>query len=70
MMVEHTELFEKKLPMKSFALMKKHYKAYVEGFDGARELRMQLMEKAPDAAAVSRIVSEFLRKSCCLIYTH
>ena len=24
--------------------MKKHYKAYVAGFDGAKELRIQLME--------------------------
>jgi tRNA-dihydrouridine synthase len=24
--------------------MKKHYKAYVNGFDGAKELRMELME--------------------------
>jgi tRNA-dihydrouridine synthase len=44
-MVEHTKLFEKLLgDIKNFSLMKKHYKAYVSGFDGARELRMKLME--------------------------
>jgi len=43
-MLEHTELFEKLLPHKNFAVMKKHYKAYVNGFDGAKELRVQLME--------------------------
>ena len=43
-MVEHTKLFSELLPHKSFAIMKKHYKAYVTGWDKARELRMQLME--------------------------
>ncbi len=44
-LVEHTKLFEKKLgDIKNFAIMKKHYKAYVNGFDGAKELRMELME--------------------------
>jgi tRNA-dihydrouridine synthase len=45
-MLEHTKLFESKLgDIKSFAIMKKHYKAYVNGFDGAKELRVKLMEK-------------------------
>jgi nifR3 family TIM-barrel protein len=45
-MLEHTQLFEKKLgDIKNFAIMKKHYKAYVNGFDGAKELRVRLMEK-------------------------
>lgn len=44
-MVEHTKLFRDTLgDIKSFAIMKKHYKAYVEGFPGAKELRMELME--------------------------
>jgi tRNA-dihydrouridine synthase len=43
-LVEHTELFEELLPFKNFAIMKKHYKAYVTGFDGAKELRVALME--------------------------
>src|SRR3989338_3109695 len=35
-MVEHTKLFEKILGgYKNFAIMKKHYKAYVNGFDDA-----------------------------------
>lgn len=46
-MLEHTRLFEEKLgDIKSFAIMKKHYKAYVNGFDGAKELRVRLMEKS------------------------
>lgn len=59
--VEHTKLFEELLgDIKNFAIMKKHFKAYVEGFPGAKELRMELME-AQDAAEVERIVGEFLK---------
>lgn len=43
-MLEHTRLFEELFgKTKRFDIMKKHYKAYVHGFDGARELRMKLM---------------------------
>lgn len=45
-MLEHTRLFEELLPHKNFAVMKKHYKAYINGFDGAKELRNELMELA------------------------
>lgn len=58
-MVEHTKLYEELLPEKSFAIMKKHYKAYVNGFEGAAELRAALMN-APDAEAVEAIVLQFL----------
>jgi tRNA-dihydrouridine synthase len=58
-MVEHTKLYEELLPEKSFAIMKKHYKAYVNGFDGAAELRSALMN-APDAQSVESIVIQFL----------
>ena len=58
-MVEHTELFEKLLGgVKNFAIMKKHYKAYVHGFDGAKELRVKLMD-AKDAKEVGSIVKKF-----------
>jgi nifR3 family TIM-barrel protein len=58
--VEHTKLYEELLgDIKSFAIMKKHYKAYVNGFDGAKELRMKLMD-AKDAADVEREVEAFL----------
>lgn len=61
-LVEHTKLFEELLgDVKSFAIMKKHYKAYCTGFPGAKELRMQLME-AEDAAGVKRAVDDFLTK--------
>ncbi len=59
-MVEHTKLFEELLGgKKNFAIMKKHYKAYVNGFEGAKELRMKLME-AKDANEVEAITDDFL----------
>ena len=65
-MVEHTKLFEELFvepassgAKKSFAIMKKHYKAYVSGFDDAAALRAELME-APDAVSVARITERFL----------
>ena len=59
-MVEHTELFEKILGKeKNFAIMKKHYKAYANGFDGAKELRVKLMETA-NSKEVAKIISDFL----------
>ena len=59
-MVEHTKLYEELLGQyKSFAIMKKHYKAYVNGFDGAKELRLKLME-AKDASEIEQITEEFL----------
>ncbi len=60
-MIEHTHLFEKLLgDIKSFSIMKKHYKAYVNGFDGAKELRVRLMD-AKNADEVERIAREFLK---------
>jgi tRNA-dihydrouridine synthase len=61
-MVEHTKLFETLLPHKNFSIMKKHYKAYVNGFDGAKELRMKLME-TNNAREVGSIVLDFLKNN-------
>ncbi len=59
-MVEHTKLFEELLgDVKNFAVMKKHYKAYVNGFDGAKELRIKLME-TNNGSEVSALVDLFL----------
>jgi nifR3 family TIM-barrel protein len=61
-MIEHTKLFLELLgDLKSFALMKKHYKAYVHGFDGAKELRVELME-AETIEQIEAIVAVFLKK--------
>lgn len=59
-MLEHTKLFEEKLSsIKSFAIMKKHYKAYVNGFDGAKELREKLFE-AENYSEVETTVNKYL----------
>ncbi|MAF59795.1 MAG: tRNA-dihydrouridine synthase [Candidatus Pacebacteria bacterium] len=62
-MVEHTKLFEELLPHKNFAVMKKHYKAYVNGFDGAKELRNRLFEETSNATEVENIIGEYLKSS-------
>lgn len=60
--IEHTKLYEQKLgDIKSFAIMKKHYKAYVNGFDGAKELRMELMD-CKNADEVQVKIEAFLAK--------
>jgi nifR3 family TIM-barrel protein len=62
-MIEHTKLYEEKLgDIKSFAIMKKHFKAYVHGFDGAKELRVQLME-CDSAEEVERVALSWLEES-------
>jgi len=60
-LVEHTKLYEELLgDVKSFNIMKKHYKAYVSGWDGAKELRIKLMD-AKDAKEVESTVKKYLR---------
>ena len=60
-LVEHTKLFEEMLGQhKNFAIMKKHYKAYVNGFDGAKELRIKLME-TENVLQVEKIINDFLK---------
>lgn len=55
-MLEHTKLYEDTMgKTKSFAVMKKHFKAYVNGFNGAKELRLELME-AESFEEVEKIV--------------
>lgn len=50
-LIEHTRLFEELLPHKPFEIMKKHYKAYVKGWNHAKDLRMRLLNaKDPDEA--------------------
>lgn len=61
-MIEHTKLFEELLHFKNFATMKKHYKAYVNGFEGAAQLRAELMEQNT-AAEIEAVVHAFLQNS-------
>ena len=56
---EHTKLFEEIFgSAKNFAVMKKHFKAYVSGWDGAKELRTKLME-TKNAKEVEEIIKNF-----------
>lgn len=57
-LLEHARLFEKMFSkQKSFDLMKKHFKAYVQGFAGAKELRIALME-TKNAAEVADVLKK------------
>lgn len=59
-LVIHTKLFESLLgDFKNFSIMKKHYKAYVNGFKGAKELRVELMETT-NASEVETTIKAFL----------
>lgn len=60
-MLEHTKLFAKLLPHKNFAIMKKHYKAYVEGFAGAKELRVELMN-CDNYLEIQKAVKQYLKR--------
>lgn len=50
--------FEKITPAKSFAILKKHIKAFVTGFDGAAHLRARLME-VENAAGLEAIIAKY-----------
>ena len=59
-LIEHVRLYEKNLgSVKSFAVMKKHFKAYVNGFDGAKELRVKLMQ-TQNVKDVEKVIHSFL----------
>jgi nifR3 family TIM-barrel protein len=61
-LAEHIRFFDEILGgTKSFSIMKKHFKAYVSGFDGAAELRATLMEQHEAAGALNAI-KDFLKE--------
>ena len=60
-LMEHTKLYEKLLKHRNFANMKKHFKAYVSGFDGAKELRTKLMETNSSKEVIA-IINDFLKQ--------
>jgi tRNA-dihydrouridine synthase len=62
-LLEHTKLYEDTVgKYKSFAIMKKHYKAYVNGFDGASDLRVRLFE-CENYTEVETIMREHMKKN-------
>ena len=64
-LVEHAKLFEKtycgKKHIKNFDVMKKHFKAYVSGWDGAKELRTKLMG-TKNVGEVEEIIEEYFER--------
>ena len=64
-LLEHTRLFEELLgDVKSLDTMKKHYKAYLKGFDAAKALFLQLMEARDVDEVQTRVrACPILRKS-------
>ncbi len=76
-LITHTELFEKMYRsdhaekigagspnsrIKNFDVMKKHFKSYLTGFEGAKELRIKLME-AERASEVRDLIEEFAKNN-------
>ena len=64
-LLEHTRLFEELLgDIKSLDTMKKHYKSYLKGFDGAKALFLQLVEARDVSEVETRVrACPILRKS-------
>ena len=58
-LLEHTKLYKEIHGDKNFAIMKKHYSAYVRGWDHAKEFRIRLME-AENYDEVERMIDECL----------
>lgn len=56
-LLEHAALFEELLAYKNFAIMRKHFGAYVKGFDGAAALRARLME-CENTAEMRAVIDE------------
>ncbi len=73
LVLKHTEFFEEEFGFtkenekykfkrgKNFNLLKKFFKIYVRGFDGAKELRIELME-AEKKKDIYQIIDNFLNK--------
>ncbi len=65
---QHTKYFDKEFPanregkrMKNFALLKKFFKIYLNNFEGAKELRNELMQ-VKDKREIFKICDNFLKK--------
>ena len=62
-LLRHLELFDELLGgVTNFATMKKHFKSYISGWDGAKELRIKLMENK-DLAEVRETLAHSLRNT-------
>lgn len=62
-LIEHLRLFGELLgETTNYAVMKKHFKAYISGWDGAKELRTRLMDTDDVASALATLDSAILSK--------
>ena len=53
-LIEHLKLFDELMSeTTNYAVMKKHFKAYISGWDNAKELRVKLMETQSTAPAIA-----------------
>ena len=59
-LLEHANLFEKINKGKKFDVMKKHFKSYISGFPGAKELRIKLMA-CQNAKETEKILKDYHR---------
>jgi tRNA-dihydrouridine synthase len=59
-LVELAYAFEKLSPPKNFAILKKHIKAFVTGFDGAADLRAKLIQ-AENASELGRAIQDLAK---------
>jgi nifR3 family TIM-barrel protein len=59
-LLEHCKLFDTYCTHKSFAVMKKHFKAYVSGFHDAKELRVALFA-CNTTHAVKNVIEKYLK---------
>ncbi|MBI2476035.1 MAG: tRNA-dihydrouridine synthase [Candidatus Taylorbacteria bacterium] len=55
-LIEHARFFDELFRgVKNFSIMKKHFKAYASGFEGAKELRLRLMKTQSAAEAEAEL---------------
>lgn len=61
-LLEHVKLYKQEFEsVKPFDIMKRHFKAYIHGFDGAAELRAELYE-CKSADEVELVINNHLKK--------
>jgi tRNA-dihydrouridine synthase len=62
-MLEHVKLYEELFTgVKAYDIMKRHFKAYVTGYDGAADLRAELYE-TKSYADVSKVIQKYLQQT-------
>ncbi len=59
-LIKHLQLFDEHMTgFANYAVMKKHFKAYISGWDGAKELRVKLME-TEDIGHAKQVLEQLL----------